>query len=94
MSSSYSDLNEVYARHNVSYNLPIDDNIESIIDLLQPKLEQNYQKTALRMGQATLSFEQLDIASKRFAAFLQSQGMIKGDRVAVQLPNILEPVHD
>ena len=90
MSSSYSDLNEVYARHNVNYNLPIDDNIENIIDLLQPKLEQNYQKTALRMGQATLSFEQLDIASKRFAAFLQSQGMIKGDRVAVQLPNILQ----
>ena len=90
MSSSYSDLNEVYARHNVNYNLSIDDNIKSIIDLLQPKLEQNYQKTALRMGQATLSFEQLDIASKRFAAFLQSQGMIKGDRVAVQLPNILQ----
>ena len=56
MSSSYSDLNEVYARHNVNYNLSIDDNIKSIIDLLQPKLEQNYQKTALRMGQATLSF--------------------------------------
>lgn len=52
MSSSYSDLNEVYARHNVNYNLSIDDNIKSIIDLLQPKLEQNYQKTALRMGQA------------------------------------------
>jgi long-chain acyl-CoA synthetase len=41
----------------------------------------------LFMGQ-TVTFGQVDDASRAFAAYLQSLGMDKGDRVAVMLPNV------
>lgn len=90
MSTSPALVSEVYARHGLNYNLPIDDAIHNVIDLLQPKLTQHSEKNAFRMGDVTLSFAQIDIASRRFAAFLQAQGFSKGDRVAVQLPNIFQ----
>lgn len=36
-----------------------------------------------------LSFKELDEHSRALAAFLQSRGLVKGDRVAVMMPNIL-----
>lgn len=90
MSTSTTSISEVCARYGLNYDLPIDDAIHNVLDLLQPKLRQHSEKTAFRMGEVTLSFAQIDIASQRFAAFLQAQGFNKGDRVAVQLPNILQ----
>lgn len=90
MSTSTTSISEVRARYGLNYDLPIDDAIHNVLDLLQPKLRQYSEKTAFRMGEVTLSFAQIDIASQRFAAFLQAQGFNKGDRVAVQLPNILQ----
>lgn len=90
MSTSTTSISEVCARYGLNYDLPIDDAIHNVLDLLQPKLRQYSEKTAFRMGEVTLSFAQIDIASQRFAAFLQAQGFNKGDRVAVQLPNILQ----
>lgn len=90
MSTSTTSISEVCARYGLNYDLPIDDAIHNVLDLLQPKLSQYSEKTAFRMGEVTLSFAQIDIASQCFAAFLQAQGFNKGDRVAVQLPNILQ----
>ncbi|MDH5540847.1 MAG: long-chain-fatty-acid--CoA ligase, partial [Rhizobacter sp.] len=39
------------------------------------------------MGQA-FSFAQVDEASRALAAYLQAQGLVKGDRVAVMMPNV------
>ncbi|WP_105381322.1 long-chain fatty acid--CoA ligase [Neorhizobium alkalisoli] len=41
------------------------------------------------MGKS-LSFRQLEAESRKIAAWLQAQGLVKGDRVAVMLPNILQ----
>jgi long-chain acyl-CoA synthetase len=41
------------------------------------------------MGKA-LTFRQLEAESRKIAAWLQAQGLVKGDRVAVMLPNILQ----
>ena len=38
----------------------------------------------------TLTFRQLEAESRKIAAWLQAQGLVKGDRVAVMLPNILQ----
>ncbi|KAG4080873.1 hypothetical protein HA402_010044 [Bradysia odoriphaga] len=38
----------------------------------------------------TLSYAQLDASSRQFAAWLQSRGLGKGDRVALMMPNILQ----
>lgn len=77
-----------YQSYGLNYHLEVDDNIHSVIDLLQPKFDQYREQTAFSLGAYNLSFGQLDEASRRFAAFLQAQGVHKGDRVAIQLPNI------
>ncbi|UPA24773.1 long-chain-fatty-acid--CoA ligase [Shinella oryzae] len=38
----------------------------------------------------TLTFRDFEAASKKVAAWLQAQGLAKGDRVAVMMPNILQ----
>ncbi len=45
-------------------------------------------KTAVILGDATLSYAQLDELSDRVAASLTAAGLAPGDRVGLQLPNI------
>ncbi|MCQ2005475.1 long-chain-fatty-acid--CoA ligase [Rhizobium sp. NRK18] len=47
------------------------------------------RKAFTNMGK-DLTFRDLDAASRRVAAWLQSKGLKKGDRVAVMMPNILQ----
>ena len=79
-----------YEKHGLRNNLDVLEGKHNLLDLLQPKIDQHSDSVAFSMGPATLTFTQLDIASRRFAAFLQAKGINKGDRVAVQLPNILQ----
>ena len=79
-----------YEQYGLRNNLDELEGKQNLIDLLQPKIDQYSDSVAFSMGAATLTFGQLDIASRRFAAFLQAQGINKGDRIAVQLPNILQ----
>jgi len=37
-----------------------------------------------------LSFRELDVLSRQFGAYLQSLGLQKGDRIAIQMPNLLQ----
>jgi len=79
-----------YDQYGLDNHLDVLEGKQNLIDLLQPKIEQHSNLPAFSMGAASLTFGQLDIASRRFAAFLQAQGIEKGDRIAVQLPNILQ----
>ncbi|SDO85633.1 long-chain acyl-CoA synthetase [Rhodoferax sp. OV413] len=59
---------------------------------LQALLEESFQKYADRpaysfMGR-DLSYGETDGLSRKFAAYLQSLGLAKGDRVAVMMPNV------
>jgi len=38
----------------------------------------------------TITYGELDVLTDNFAAFLQERGLKKGDRIAIQLPNILQ----
>ncbi|WP_350562021.1 AMP-binding protein [Psychrobacter sp. CAL346-MNA-CIBAN-0220] len=79
-----------YEQYGLKNNLDVLDGKHNLLDLLQPKIEQYSESVAFSMGPATLTFAQLDIASQRFATFLQAQNIEKGARIAVQLPNILQ----
>ena len=55
-------------------------------------MEESFQKFASRpaysfMGKE-VSFAQTDSLSQAFAAYLQSLGLVKGDRVAIMMPNV------
>jgi long-chain acyl-CoA synthetase len=62
----------------------------SLKALIDGSCEQFAAHTAfIQMGRRC-SYAELDRLSSRFAAWLQRQGMKKGDRVAIMLPNILQ----
>src|SRR6476661_1923047 len=47
------------------------------------------RQSCLCMGKS-LSFQELDEASRAFAAWLQSRGLNRGGRVAIMMPNVLQ----
>ncbi|MBD8525468.1 long-chain-fatty-acid--CoA ligase [Pseudomarimonas arenosa] len=67
-----------------------EDQYRSVVELLEESFHRyRHQPAYICMGRR-LSFDQLDQLSTRFAAFLQSRGLQRGDRVAVMLPNVLQ----
>jgi long-chain acyl-CoA synthetase len=48
------------------------------------------QSPAIRLGDAELSYDDLDQRSARLATLLRQRGLEPGDRVGVMLPNVLE----
>src|ERR1035437_5688663 len=64
---------------------------DSINDLLEQCFHKYRERAAfINMG-AEITFEELNYLSADFAAFLQNvAGLKKGDRVAIQMPNLLQ----
>jgi long-chain acyl-CoA synthetase len=62
----------------------------SLVDLLDTSFKKNAAKPAYLMMGKSLSFAQVDDASRAMAAYLQGLGLEKGDRVAVMMPNLFQ----
>ncbi len=62
----------------------------SLIELMEEGFEKYADKSAYSNMGKELSFGQMDILSKNFAAYLQSIGLVAGDRIAIQMPNCLQ----
>lgn len=64
---------------------------DSVLDLLEKTFAKWSSKTAyINLGKE-LSFTEIDELSTHFAAYLQNEcGVQKGDRVAIQMPNLLQ----
>ncbi|RZJ13136.1 MAG: long-chain-fatty-acid--CoA ligase [Rubrivivax sp.] len=62
----------------------------SLVDLLDTSFKKNASKDAYLMMGKTLSFAQVDEAARSLAAYLQSLGLEKGDRVAIMMPNLFQ----
>ncbi|MDR7297218.1 long-chain acyl-CoA synthetase [Pelomonas aquatica] len=62
----------------------------SLVDLLDTSFKKNAAKPAYLMMGKSVSFAQVDEASRAFAAYLQSLGLEKGDRVAIMMPNLFQ----
>jgi long-chain acyl-CoA synthetase len=60
----------------------------SLVALLDEAFKTHGTKAAYRFMGKTVSFKDVDDASRAFAAWLQAQGLARGDRVAVMLPNV------
>jgi long-chain acyl-CoA synthetase len=60
----------------------------SLVALLDESFEKYAARMAYRFMGKAISFAQVDDASRALAAYLQAQGLDKGDRVAIMLPNV------
>ncbi len=62
----------------------------SLVDLMQESFRQFGDRTAFSFLGRSLTYTELDRLSQVFAAYLQSLGLVLGDRVAIMLPNTLQ----
>ncbi len=64
------------------------DRYPSLVALLDDSFRRHRDLPACRCMGRELRYGQLDDLSRALAAWLQSQGLVRGDRVAVMLPNV------
>ena len=62
----------------------------SLIDIFERNFQKFGSRDAFIFMDKALSFSELEVASRKFAAYLQSLGLAKGSRVAVMMPNVLQ----
>lgn len=63
---------------------------QSIVELLDKSVVKFGEYPAYVNFSRTLSFNDVDLYSRNFAAYLQHSGLNPGDRIAIQLPNLLQ----
>ncbi|WP_114750542.1 AMP-binding protein [Pleomorphovibrio marinus] len=64
---------------------------DSVVDLFEESIKKFGNGIAYECMGKTMTFNELDKLSKDFAAFLQKElKMKKGDRIAIQMPNLLQ----
>ena len=62
----------------------------SLKDLFDESIARFADRDAYSCMGKTISFAEVERASRRFGAWLQDKGLKKGDRVAVMMPNVLQ----
>jgi len=60
----------------------------SLVALLEESFRKYRDLPAYKFMGKTISFGQVDDLSRAFAAWLQAQGLARGDRVAIMMPNV------
>ncbi|MDH3924397.1 MAG: AMP-binding protein, partial [Xanthomonadales bacterium] len=62
----------------------------SILDIFAQSCQKFGKQTAYMNFGKELNYHDLDRLTHDFAAWLQSKGLVKGDRIALMMPNILQ----
>ncbi len=63
---------------------------DSIIEILEQSCSKNKDRAAFVNFDTRLTYAELDLQTRNFAAWLQKKGLEKGDRIALVMPNILQ----
>jgi long-chain acyl-CoA synthetase len=66
------------------------DQYSSISELFEISCEKFSHRDAFTNMGSALTYDELEEMSRDFAAFLQNRGLKKGDRIAIQMPNLLQ----
>ncbi len=62
----------------------------SMVQMFEESFSKFADRTAYSFLGKDMSYQQVDSLSEAFGAYLQSLGLVKGDRVAVMMPNVLQ----
>ncbi|MDJ1470934.1 AMP-binding protein [Xanthocytophaga flava] len=62
----------------------------SLAELMEEAFQKYSDRPAFTCMGKQITFHELDTLTQQFAAYLQSIGLQKGDRVAIQMPNLLQ----
>ncbi len=81
---------KTYDALGLTYDIDMPSDDTSLIDILEESFTKFDDKTAFVCMGSTISFKEVDLYSRQVAAYLQGLGLVKGDKVAVMMPNILQ----
>ncbi|EPO0805323.1 long-chain-fatty-acid--CoA ligase [Acinetobacter baumannii] len=62
----------------------------SLVDIFERNFQKFGSRDAFIFMDKAMSFNELELASRKFATYLQNLGLAKGTRVAVMMPNVLQ----
>ena len=62
----------------------------SMVQMFEESFSKFADRTAYSFLGKDMSYKQVDSLSEAFGAYLQGLGLVKGDRVAVMMPNVLQ----
>lgn len=79
-----------YERYGIPANIELPAKDTSLLDVFERNFSRYGNKKAFTCMGASLSFRELDLFSRQIAAYLQSLGLKKGDKVAAMMPNVLQ----
>lgn len=63
---------------------------QSVVEIFEESFKKFGDRIAFENMGAQLTFSQVDKLSRDFGAYLQSLGLQKGERIAIQMPNLLQ----
>ncbi|WP_294032913.1 AMP-binding protein [uncultured Moraxella sp.] len=81
---------KTYQEHGIEFDFNLSNNIHSLIDIFEQAFARHGNKVAFTCMDVSITYRELDNYSRQIAAYLQSIGLVKGDKVAVMMPNILQ----
>nr|WP_243453185.1 AMP-binding protein [Psychrobacter coccoides] len=81
---------DAYERYGIDATIDMPDDETSLLEVFERNFSRYGQKPAYICMGASISYKQLDLYSRQIASYLQSLGLIKGDKVAVMMPNLLQ----
>ena len=61
---------------------------DSLVNLMEESFAKYADRTAYSFMGQNIGYQETDVKSQAFAAYLQSLGLEKGDRVAIMMPNV------
>lgn len=81
---------KMYEQTGMRADIPMLPENGSLLDVFDEVLARYPNRTAFICMGASITYRELDTYSKQIAAYLQSIGLGKGDKVALMMPNILQ----
>lgn len=81
---------KTYQEHGIEFDFSLPSNVNSLVDVFEQSFAEHGDKIAFTCMDASLTYRDVDNYSRQIAAYLQSLGLVKGDKVAVMMPNILQ----
>lgn len=79
-----------YERYGIDATIDMPDDNTSLLEVFERNFSRYGKKTAYICMGAEISYKQLDLYSRQIASYLQSLGLVKGDKVGVMMPNLLQ----
>ncbi|WFF39111.1 AMP-binding protein [Moraxella nasibovis] len=78
---------QTYQKYGISTDYVIPEHVHSLADVFEDNIANHRHATATTFMDKSMTYGELDEASLKIAAYLQSLGLEKGDKVAVMMPN-------